>query len=552
MYGEVGKGWQWDEEDLRKLFTGIVTSLSQSHRIRIFVDALDEAGKETAQELVDFFHDLTYQFDNSEPALSICFSCRRVPIIRWKGGTICDVEKQNREAIKAYVHARLEAVAPDDLEDARVLENDIINRDSGIFQWIVLVVAIVLERLDGGESLPIIQEELHKVPNELKALYESMIRDINETTRAETLQLMQWVCLAERPLSLTELRYAFAFDTDPPHRSHRDCETSRRYIKSDEKMEKRVKELSRGLLQVRQVGDQRLVESIHGSVNDFYLETGLQLFDPLAAENAIGNGHHRLRRTCVKYITMEELCQLMRSSVTGGHEHLDFPLAYKEVDRQFPFLRYSTTSWLFHARKAEAEHISQRDILCQFQWPSTQGFRGWIAIYRRIDMFSDYCPNLMATLLHIVAGSGILSVAKALLQSEKGADVEAEDSGGRTALLWASRNGHEAVVRLLLEQGADVEAKDSGGQTALLWASRNGHEAVIRLLLEQGADVEAKDSDGRTALLWASMNEHEAVVRLLLEQGADVETKDSDGWTALLWASMNGHEAVVQLLRETK
>lgn len=132
-YGKVDKDWQWHEGDLRVLFTEIVTSLSQSRQVRIFVDALDEAGKETAQDLVDFFQDLTRGSDSLQPALSIYFSCRPVPIIRWKSGTICDVEKHNREAIKTYVHTQLDRVAAHDMEDARVLEKEIINRDSGIF-----------------------------------------------------------------------------------------------------------------------------------------------------------------------------------------------------------------------------------------------------------------------------------------------------------------------------------------------------------------------------------------------------------------------------------
>ena len=70
-------------------------------------------------------------------------------------------------------------------------------------------------------------------------------------------------------------------------------------------------------------------------------------------------------------------------------------------------------------------------------------------------------------------------------------------------------------MRLLLEKGADVKATDRDGRTALIWAAQDGHEAVVRLLLEKGADVEAKDRDGRTALIWAAQGGHEAVVRLL-------------------------------------
>ena len=54
--------------------------------------------------------------------------------------------------------------------------------------------------------------------------------------------------------------------------------------------------------------------------------------------------------------------------------------------------------------------------------------------------------------------------------------------GGRTALSWAARNGHEAVVRLLLEKVVSVDSKDGYGRTALSWAAEKGHKAVVTLL----------------------------------------------------------------------
>lgn len=70
-------------------------------------------------------------------------------------------------------------------------------------------------------------------------------------------------------------------------------------------------------------------------------------------------------------------------------------------------------------------------------------------------------------------------------------------------------------MRLLLEHEADIEAKDEDGETALYWAARNRHEAVIRLLLKHQADIGAKDKDGATALHCPAWNGYEAVVRLL-------------------------------------
>jgi len=79
----------------------------------------------------------------------------------------------------------------------------------------------------------------------------------------------------------------------------------------------------------------------------------------------------------------------------------------------------------------------------------------------------------------------------------------------------ASEIGLVDVVKLLLKAGADVDAKDNYGWTALKCASNNGHIEVVELLLEARADVYAKDNYGWAALMWASTNGRVDVVKLL-------------------------------------
>ena len=64
-------------------------------------------------------------------------------------------------------------------------------------------------------------------------------------------------------------------------------------------------------------------------------------------------------------------------------------------------------------------------------------------------------------------------------------------------------NGDTARVRKLLEAGADLEAKDRDGRTALILAAGNGHAETVRALLEKGANPSARDKAGRTAFDWA-------------------------------------------------
>lgn len=121
-----------------------------------------------------------------------------------------------------------------------------------------------------------------------------------------------------------------------------------------------------------------------------------------------------------------------------------------------------------------------------------------------------------------------------LLQA--GADVNAEDEDGRTALMLVCREGHAECVEHLLKVGADVNTKDQDGVTALMRSCGCWQSACVNALLKAGADVDAKDNEGKTALMWACEKRRPKCVEALLKAGADVNAKDKDNVTALMRA----------------
>lgn len=138
-----------------------------------------------------------------------------------------------------------------------------------------------------------------------------------------------------------------------------------------------------------------------------------------------------------------------------------------------------------------------------------------------------------------------------------GANINAKDADGMTALMHAANFARDKVTKLLLKHGADVKILDSSGKTALMYAADHEEDDVARLLLEHGADVNAKDKSGNTALMFAAGQEeqyikieNDKVVRLLLEHGAEVDAKNESGETALMVAASNGYEKNVTLLLE--
>lgn len=142
------------------------------------------------------------------------------------------------------------------------------------------------------------------------------------------------------------------------------------------------------------------------------------------------------------------------------------------------------------------------------------------------------------------------AVLKVLLAC--GVDINEKDSDGRTPLLQAAASGNEVMAKLLLEKGANIEGRDREfGWTPLSWAVEEGQEAVVQLLLDKGADIEAQHNwNGRTPLSWAVEKGQESIIRLLLKKGANIEAMNWDGRTPLSRAAQGGHVAVAKLLLE--
>ena len=97
--------------------------------------------------------------------------------------------------------------------------------------------------------------------------------------------------------------------------------------------------------------------------------------------------------------------------------------------------------------------------------------------------------------------------------------ARARGTAGATPLMAAALYGDADLVRRLLAAGADPNAVNSAGATALMWAAPR--VAIMQTLLDAGADVHARSEDGRTALVITSGSGGAAAVRLLLDYGAD-------------------------------
>jgi len=152
-----------------------------------------------------------------------------------------------------------------------------------------------------------------------------------------------------------------------------------------------------------------------------------------------------------------------------------------------------------------------------------------------------------------------LKGAKALL--DKGANINARDSDGNTALTLAARTRDLDLFKFLLKFGANTNSLDgrieAGDLNFLLQKAVNlcdrkiallliekgadvnsamseANLCGLQLLLDAGAHIDAKDDNGDTALIRAAEKRDLGLMYFLLEKGANVNTRDNNGQTALI------------------
>ncbi len=155
------------------------------------------------------------------------------------------------------------------------------------------------------------------------------------------------------------------------------------------------------------------------------------------------------------------------------------------------------------------------------------------------------------TALMLAAHIGSVPIAEMLIK--RGAAVNAvENFRGQTALMWAAAENRPDVVDLLLKHHADVKVRakyddwerqmtsepraqfrQTGGLTALLYATRSGCYRCAVAIVKAGADVNQPNPDGITPLINALDNRDYDIAMFLLDKGANASAWDMSGRTPL-------------------
>ncbi|RDW73010.1 hypothetical protein BP6252_06917 [Coleophoma cylindrospora] len=574
ILGEAGTAWQWQPKELRDLFIETVVMAATSMKMTIFVDALDEAGEEGARELASLFHLLNDRLDQAQGTAKICISCRHYPIVATIPGLEIWVENYNSPDIALYVRDTLHISIPREFDSTSTaikdLESDIVDKSLGVFQWARLVLPIVAEQINDGDSIEEVHKLLARVPQGLSEIYEYILKSvIKRRNYDKTLRLMRWVCLAERPLSLTELRYAMVAIDASIRSTARSFEKVVGFADSDERMARQTTSLSGGLAEVKyQDNGSKVVQFVHQSVNDYLQSSGLAFLVSLcrdkvsnnksvvmsegSKEDIIGGSQHWLTQSCVHYLlsTDIDISLLGRKPTQRGSPFSNQEReVLKEIQEKLPFIVYATDYWLVHAEKAESHGFFQTCLIEAFGSPPGPVFQAWIEFFKffkHIEMSQSPYHETGSTLLHAACSSNLPSIVEALLN--QGTDPNQKDDVGNRPLHLAARKGVDKLAQMLIEHGAEINAKNDSHNTALELAAANGAVEIANHLLDLGVDVNESTGYSGNALYGAVTRGSELLVKMLLNNGADINAQGGKYGNALQAASSGGHEQIVKLL----
>jgi euchromatic histone-lysine N-methyltransferase len=151
----------------------------------------------------------------------------------------------------------------------------------------------------------------------------------------------------------------------------------------------------------------------------------------------------------------------------------------------------------------------------------------------RVGASLDFRGEDGMTAFHIASKQGNLHSVKTILESRR-VDVNLQDDGGWTALIWATEHKQKNVVDYLLTKGADPMIQDDEENICLHWAAFSGDVDILSIFMQSALDINCVNKHGDTALHIASRRDNvEAVNLLCSRQDVDLNILNKNKETAL-------------------
>ena len=425
MHAESTSVPTWNADILRELFIQALSFTIRSARIRIYLDALDEAGDIEAREVIADLRRITQEVGFISKGLGICYACRYYPSIVVDNGPQIRLEDQNYESIRSFVQSSLYEVGELHYGDGEALQRllpIITEKSTGMFILASLAVERVKHGLLDGELLGSIE---NRVDYSLSDEYETMIKKIyrqNPRDVEKIVALFRWICFARRPMTLEELRYALGSDTTVMNM----CMTSTQSITAvpaqpivtnDVAMLEFVQRYSQSFTTILELTgtNGELLPTVlftHKTVFEFFSNGPRLPYEGIDGDEWLGLSNDRLARTCYQFIKGSLV------NVNTSHD---------QVSENFSHCMYAVQFWFNHVAEADSRGISQ-DYLIEELGPkageeSALLLQQWARAYA--DIISDNTWLVEpANLYNIAAAFKIQGILQKLQEEDSEEDSE--------------------------------------------------------------------------------------------------------------------------------
>lgn len=380
------------------------------------------------------------------------------------------------------------------------------------FQW----VKCQLDTLGRCLSLSDLRKALRSLPKDLDDTYARILQSIEDDGNGHHVaKLMQWLAYSARPMSITEIAEVITVDAedDPLVDVERRLEDPYDLLTICSSLVTTVRQQATWD-SLNPSGDEDLLQFAHFSILE-YLESSRIRNGP-TEKFAIQwiRANALIAKSCITYSLHFDLLQTDLESLSGP-----------QIKMEYPLVKYAARYWYYHVVCAE-EGSSIVPLYKAFLMSEGHPFSMWREpgdwnYQSCMDAQGKCVPLLYASVLRLPKVTSSLSM--------EGADVNPRSKYGSTPLMAASMNRHTPIDldQLLLDHGAEVNAQDDRGCTALISAASEGNVQAVGTVLDNGADIDAHDEHYQTAMTMAPKHRLYKIVRQLLEKGACVNSPGS-------------------------
>jgi hypothetical protein len=205
---------QWTATECLRSLQQLSQSCFNTYRIFFLIDGLDEFSGDQ-QRLLTVLHSL-----GQSPHMKICCASRpwvefqdafhQAPSLMLQNLTRPDIEKYVE--IKFDTHPAMKEAHAYSPETTKIIFQEICDKSSGVFLWVVLVVKSLLNGISSGDRISDLQVRLKEIPEDLDALFDKMIGSMIARYKSHASQIFQTHKMGEGQMDLIFLSFADDFD----------------------------------------------------------------------------------------------------------------------------------------------------------------------------------------------------------------------------------------------------------------------------------------------------------------------------------------------------